>query len=32
MKITKLKVTMNGEVFFDYKNYKKGEEEWVMKI
>ena len=29
MKITKLKVTMNGEVFFDYK---KGEEEWVMKI
>jgi len=27
MKITKLKVTMNGEVFFDYKNYKKGEEE-----
>jgi len=27
MTITKLKVTLNGEVFFDYKNYKKGEEE-----
>jgi len=27
MKITKLKVTMNGKVFFDYKNYKKGEKE-----
>ena len=25
--ITKLKVTLNGEVFFDYNNYKKGEEE-----
>ena len=29
MKISKLKVIMNGEVFFDYK---KGEEERVMKI